>query len=235
MGARQSKSTSTIELVNNTLTNVLLQSATTCRSYTGVNQIMSFSNIKSVNCDFILDGINQSANLSTNLSCAQDSTQNAEVLNKFATNLDQELKAELSGIPGAIFSNTETNSIINLQNQIVNNINISQVAECVSQAIYNQTLTFDKHEYDCSKKGSVTIRNVSQSIISENVTKCLQTNNQITKAAQEIDNIISNKQSATDTGINPFVAGGISSASSLIPSLLIILFIILSNIGSSEE
>jgi hypothetical protein len=236
MGAAQSKTTSVTSIVNEAATNALLESASSCKSSSGANQTLTFSDIKTKGCSVDFRNISQGAEIKSNLSCAQDSAQNAEIFNKFATNLDQTLDATLSGIPSAFISNAETNTMTNLRNTIKNNINMSQLAECVSQSLYNQKMEFGKIEMDCTgmKDGRLTFDNISQKLIATQVANCLQSNQQAAKAAQELENIIVNKQSSANTGINPMVLGAASSASSLIPCLLIIGFVVVSNIGGSE-
>ncbi len=207
MGATQSKSTARTDIVNQAVTDVIISSASNCSSNNAASQSLTFSDIRARGCKVNFSNINQEASISTNLSCAQDSNQNSNLASEFASKLDQSLEASLKGIPGAVLSNTETSTVTNMKNKIKNNINMSQIASCISSNMTNQKLNFGKIDVDCRGADpgdkELNFNNIGQRLIATHAASCIQGNKQVSEAATKIENILKQKQAATNSGIDP--------------------------------
>jgi len=209
MGTASSKSIAISDIVNNSVTNVMMKSSSQCKMNTEAIQKMSFSDLDFVGCSVNFSNISQMADIETNFACAQDTEQNTELINEFSTELDQELEAALSGLPGAVISESETKSITKMKNDIVANIDIEQISECVASTLTEQKLEFDKIKVDCTGAEDTTVNfdNIKQRLIQSNVAECIQANTQVTKSINDIQNTIDNKQKSYNTGIGLGIAG----------------------------
>lgn len=239
MGQQSSVQAQT-DIVSNALTNILMKNAQECSQNTSIVQSLEFNDIEST-CPLIFSGINQDAKIVTNFSCAQDSSNSADLLNKFKTELDQDLKAQTSGIAGAAYSQSKVDVINKLKNDIKNNIDISNIAKCVNTSIGDQKIKFGKIKLTgkCPKdifgrEIQTEFKNIGQKIVLENVAKCVQANKNLSKLSNELDNSVKTKASAILEGINPAVSasGSFSCLSIIVICVIISIFIAMSaNMG----
>jgi transcriptional regulator with GAF, ATPase, and Fis domain len=203
MGAAQSKSSSDTNIVNSAVSNIMISSASNCSSNTGTAQEMTISDLDITGCNLNISNIAQDANVKANFKCASDTQQNNNLVNQFANQLDQQLSASLSGIPSALISNAETETITNLKNEITNNINMSQIASCMSNNMISQKNTIGKLKVTCvNPTQSVDIKDISQKLVADFSADCIQQQKAVSDASSKLDTIIKQKQEAVNKGID---------------------------------
>lgn len=222
MGAAVSKSVSVIDIVNQSLTSVLLESSMNCTAQQSSIQQMTFSDLQFENCDVNFQDINQNANLTLNLSCAQETTNESDLQNKFSNKLDQELESTIKGLTIG-FSSSETSAITNMKNIIKNEINVRNIANCVSSVLAEQQISFNKITAKCLPGQKINFKDINQVIVINNVSSCVQQNSNATNAINEIQNTIDNKLKSSVSGIDPLA----SLASSFVILIPLVLFFIL--------
>lgn len=218
MGNQQSTANTINDTVNKAMTNVLMNSSSNCSQNNSSVQELSFSDIKSdPGCRLNFSNISQTSVQTPNFTCSSDSKNNADLLNQFKTQLQQQAQATLSGIPGAINSQSVSNTVNKLQNDITNNINVNQVSNCVQNNLASQKAQFGHIEsscpgfcqtgcppgYNCDMNlCSVDFNNISQSITQAAVAKCVSSNSTVTNAVNNAANDLSQTSSAKNTGID---------------------------------
>jgi hypothetical protein len=222
MGSSKSKTETNI--VNEALTSVALSSSQNCSSSNANTQEITFNDIRVRGCSLRFSDISQSMKVQQNFTCLQDSSQSADLLSKFKTELDAKTEAAVTGFG---IGKAEAETITNLTNKIKNDINISTVANCMSSNMNNQKQTYGKIDVECSKGDEVTFDNISQKLIATQVAKCVQSDAKIASVANEIDNKLKLHTSATVSGIPDSSASLASLGSFLIPIIVSIVVSVL--------
>jgi hypothetical protein len=195
-GSSEAKSTTNI--LGRAITNILIQSSQNCSASTANIQNITLKNIKTVNCDFVVRGIEQEIDSKINLTCAQDISQNTALKNQ----LGQEINNQIEAITKGITSNSSSSEAINnVKNEILTSIDMNTFSRCAIQAINRQNATVEKLEFDCTIRGNVTIENIRQLIVSNNVLNCIQSNTQLNTLSNKLDTIVANEVSATSSGL----------------------------------
>ncbi len=236
MGATQSKTTNTTNFVNDIINNVLMQSSSNCKTGTTVTQKLDISHINLKGCTLDINNLNQNVDITTNFQCAQDITQSSDMLNKFNTQLDTQLSSTLSGIPSSLISSAESNKINDLKNKIKSNINLQQLASCVSKNISDQNASINNITIDCTSNPisdrKINFSNIGQQVLMNNTTKCIQNNIQLSAAINDFNTIIQDKQEAANKGfdVNEFFNTLTGPIRYIIGAVIII--IILSSLSS---
>lgn len=231
MGAAQSKSKSMTDIVNESVTNIMVENSSLCSQSSTANQEMSFSDIKAKGCTVNFNDISQDAKITTNFTCMQNAEQNADMANKFSAEIDKKLSAELKGLPSALISNSETESITKVRNKITANISLSNVAKCISDSMMSQKQQFGKIDVDCTGAvdKSLNFKNISQKLISTNVAKCVQANQQVAESVNELDTILKEKQEAANKGWSLFDTSSLMVL--LIPCIICIVLSVISSVA----
>ena len=231
MGAAFSQSFSSSNILNECLTDILLDSSTNCTLTQNTNQQLTFKDMTFSGCDVNFQNINQTANLSTNLSCAQETTQAASLQSKFENALDKKLESAIKQLNLGLNASQNT-SIAYLKNVIKNSVSVTSIAQCIGQTITSQKQTFSKLQFKCTpgQTNVITFGNIKQELVSRNVAQCTQRNESLTKATNELDNIIKEALISKIEGISP-VLSGIGMLSSLIPILIIVCVVL----GASDS
>jgi hypothetical protein len=206
MGAQSSNAKTETNIVNKAVTNILMESSQNCSATVSTSQTVSISDIKTIGCRLNVGGVSQEATISQNFSCAQDSSQNADMQAKLKTQLEASSEAATKGVTvGSNSSNAET--ISNLTNDVLNNVNVSNIASCVAEAVAKQEAGIARIEADCRgmERGDniVNVGNIAQLITLAQVSKCTQGNVQASKAITEFENAIKASSSAKTSGIEP--------------------------------
>lgn len=225
MGAAISKNFSSIDILNESLTKIIMDSSVNCSVQQSSNQDLSFSDLNFKSCDVYITDINQSTKLSTNLACAQDISQNAMLQTKFLNELNQKLEATVKDIsisPGV----SVTESVNNFKSVVTNNISVTNISNCVANTISSQKLAFQKLDFECEKGQKIVISKVQQSIVSNIISKCIQSIQSVVVAATDLDNKVKQINSSSTQGMNPVVSG-MSTSSSMLFSLIVFFIIIL--------
>ena len=220
MGAAFSQSFSSSNILNECLTEILLDNSSNCSLDQDTNQQLTFKEMTFSGCDVNFENINQSANLSANLSCAQNTNASADLQSKFENALDKKLESAIKQLNLGLNA-SQNASIVYLKNIIKNSVSVTSIAQCIGKTIASQKQAFSKLTFRCTPGQTVTFKNIKQEIISSNVAQCTQTNDSITKATNELDNIIKEALISKIEGINP-VLSGLGMLSSLIPIMIIV-------------
>jgi hypothetical protein len=201
-----STSKATTEIIRDVASNVIVNSSQECRSKNAAVQRFSLKNINTKGCKVNISNINQDMQVSTNFKCIQDSNVNSSSVNQFKTNLEQELTSQASGLINLNAAETET--INTMHDKILNNINLSQLASCISQNIARQEKSIGGINMDCTGmpagSNELNISNLQQIMISSNVVDCLQDQKTVADAANTIDQIIKTKQTSTSETFGNF-------------------------------
>ncbi len=241
MGNSQSTSQAVSDIVNTSMTNVLMSSSNNCGQNNSASQQLDFNDISAgQGCNLSFDGISQKLIQTPNFTCSSNSNNESQLMASFQSQLDQNANAAVSGLPSALNSQAISQTISKLKTDISNNIQINQVSNCVQNNIAEQKMKFGKISTSCPaycnnpllckgveslcdmSKCTTKFSNISQDLTQAAVSSCLASNANLTKVISDVSNKISQTAESKNTGIS--MAG---IASSLIP-LLIIVCIILS-------
>lgn len=245
MGNQQSISNTVNDTVNKALTNVMMSSSQNCGQNTSAVQTMNFENLTfDKGCRGAFTDISQKAEQSPNFSCAMDAKNSQELLSQFKTQLDQNAQSKVSGIGGALNSQAISNSINKLENEISNNINISNVATCVQDNLSQQTMNFKNMQVSCPiycgdlsqckdlppslcdmSQCKVPFENISQNLVQKAVANCLSSNSNVQSAINTASSEIKQSTASENTGVNMLT----SLISFLIPCLIICIIISISS------
>lgn len=232
MGGQQSKVTSQTDIVSEALTNVLMKNAQECKQKSSSIQTLSFNDIESP-CPMEFSNITQNMKISTNFSCAQKSSNKNDILNQFKSQLDSAVESKTSGIGGSLYSSSEADSIAKISNKIKNNIDIQSIATCVSDSMKNQKLKFKKIKQTGNKcltdqygnPVKMSFKDIGQSIISEEISNCIQDSANISSAVNDLDNKLKNTTTSTLEGINPTILAGGSVSSICVVGIVAIVLV----------
>lgn len=196
MGGNTSKSTSSIDIVTNALTNVLMQNTNTADTNTINQQFITIGNIKNKGCTLDFD-INQSMDISNTINILQSSGNSGELAQQFTAELTNQATAELSGVS---FGNRSTaEAITDFTNNITNNINLENISSCISNLTNLQNIKMGNLEFDCTYPGAskeINSMNITQSLVMVQVKKCIQSNSNINKICQEFDAVVSSSSTS---------------------------------------
>lgn len=231
MGATVSKQQLLIDKINKTVSDVLLENTSSCGINNSILQFMNFSNFDLENCDLSFSNINQTSNSSIQLKCINSNINEIDTLNKIKNNLTNNFKSEASGINFGF--NININKTIEQKvNEIINNINIRNISECVNNSITQQIMDFGKIKIkNC--KTPVTFNNISQQVISTHVADCINKNQNITKIVNDLVNETTQDFSTNTLGLkldlNLIIIVGILIAGAFILFKLNIFKSVLSN------
>lgn len=244
MGNRQSTANIVSETINKSMTNVLMSNSQTCQQNNNSAQELKIENITAKDgCSLSISGISQQMVQAPNFSCSSNSSNEADLLAKFKTELEQQASATMSGFSSAINSSVTTDVKNKLVNDITSNINVSNTSQCVQNNIAEQSASLNKITSSCpiycwnptvatacAKSGNcdfskceVQIKDISQSITQEAVANCLSSNSNVTNIINEASNKIEQTADTKDEGI---------SMGQMMISLVIILIILFMS-GSS--
>jgi hypothetical protein len=140
MGNAQSSASIMNNVVNKALSNVLISNSNSCSQNTGNSQSIDITDIQvPKGCGLTISGISQDSVQTPNFSCINTNNTSSALQSQFQTELKNQTNAVLSGLPGA-FNTSANSSVINkLQNDITNNVNISNLTNCVVNSTSSQS------------------------------------------------------------------------------------------------
>lgn len=206
MGPNISKTISVTNIVNDVITNVMMENMSNCQSNNSSGQSITISGITlKGGCPLLSGGINQTINTKTDFTCLQSSDMSAEMQNKFATQLDQKIQTALSGLNLGIWNQSETQNYVNLMNRINVNVNMKNLASCIGSTYANQNITITNMTVDCSDsriKDAVIKGGLSQVLLMDTTAKCTQSNSSLVTAINDLQNFIQQKIDTTNAGLN---------------------------------
>jgi hypothetical protein len=237
MGNQQSISNAVSETINNSMTNVLMKSSQNCTQTNISSQNMNFEGITAKDgCSLSFTGIKQEAKQSPNFTCAMNSSNSSELSNSLKTKLEQDASAKVSGVGGALNSQAMSSTINTAINNIVTNVDISNVSNCVQDNLNTQTMNFQNIQASCPaycrnpklceglpasicdmNKCEVKYADIEQNMVQEAVASCLSTNTTVQKAVNDITAEVKQTTTSEAKGVDPTAL----LLSSILPSLII--------------
>lgn len=183
------------DISNSAITNVLMQSSSTCGANQSLTQQQFVGNVKSKNCPVCVSNVKQSAKLEQNFSCSSKQQNNADLVAKFKDKIDNDIKAT-TGPVSALVSSTQTANLNKVKNEMVNNINISDVSSCIADNLAVQIQEVGNFEMECDGKQKdpcfLNISDIGQSIITKQVAKCTSSQEKYMKAVQDTQTELNN-------------------------------------------
>jgi len=219
MGSSQSSNSQTInETVNEALTKALQANSSNCSQNNSQNQTIDIGKIHVIGGSLKIHDIGQKAIMAPNMSCLSSNTQKQQVATSFKQALEQGATAENAGTNLPLSSSSSSTTTINrLTNRIGNIAQTSNLFSCIQDNTQSQItnvkgITIETPSY-CSTGCSmfskcdpsackVDIGNISQSMISNAVAKCVSENKQIQSAIADV--VAETKQQADSSNIGLF-------------------------------
>lgn len=202
MGAAVSTSFSATTVVKDTLIKISSSTTQGCDMSSSLLQDLTFNDLEFRGCNVNFSNISQKLDVAQTLSCLQKSTNSADLKNAFKDKLKSEVDSTVSGIPNAIVSVSQAAQITQSINKITQNIDFSSVANCLIQTIMVQKQTYGKILFECSDNQTISFNNINQELLANLISKCVQENENLTKAINELDAEIQNIVSSANSGIN---------------------------------
>jgi hypothetical protein len=202
MGANVAKASSKSDVVNRAITDVLISNSSQCMQTGTTDQELKIGDITTSGCTVNISNISQTTSVLANFACSQSSANSADLQNKLAAALKSNTAATLSGLPTAIVSVSETKSVDSLVNEVLSNINMTNIASCVSSEINKQKMSIGGIKSSCYPWQSVNITDVVQSLIVKTVSKCVQSNANTAKAANDLNAKLDSMTTAANKGFS---------------------------------
>lgn len=247
MGNQQSSTTIINDTVNKAATNVLMNSSSECSQNNSLSQIQVFKNIsgaKGCSPNFSSD---QSAQQSPNFTCASDSKNESDLLTKFENELTQQAEAQAKNF---VVGNAETRASTSnkIVNDVLTNINISNLSTCIQDNMATQSQSLEGIEYGCpaycgnpelcrvflefghpelcdQDKCIVHVADLAQAAVQSAVGNCLSKNTNLQKAIN--DNAITTTQVSNSKNTGVDVAEIVSSFTGPIIAIGVVVVIML--------
>lgn len=210
IGCKQSQ-TVTNNISNNILSNVAMTSSSNCSGGNFVTQLFDISDLTAEG-DINISNISQNQTVSYNFSCMQNSSQDVEQQTKLANEFQNELTNVVKGLP---LSSSDQKVATTIANNLETNISFSNLASCLSTNVQNQTMKISDL---VSKTGGITVDNISQTLVSNLVEKCLQEQTQAASIATELDNFVKTESYSYNEGL--YLPGIISSFGDAVGNIL---------------
>lgn len=244
MGNQQSKSTAVSDVLNKATTNVLLTNSNNCAQNNSQRQSILLNNIdlRGTGCSLNISGIHQDATQMPNFSCSAQASNDADLMTKLQTAIDQEAQSKVSGMGGAINSESVSKSVTKLKNIVSTNLKVSNLSQCVQNNMQSQEQVISnifsgcplycntgcQSGYDCDTTlCKFNINDLGQVATQKAVASCLTENTNIAQAIQDISSDLKQKVASSNTGIDIMALLG----SWMIPLIICIVSIFLISIG----
>ena len=236
MGNQQANAESMTEVLNEAITNVMMESSSKCGQNTSSIQTINFDDFGVEDCtkNFFGD-ISQESMQTINFSCANDAKNESELATAFANKLDQAASAKVSGMGGALNSESNSKVVADVKNQIVNNINMKNISECISNTVAEQTQNYKKIRFKCKMPGycntgcppgytcdeskcvsEFELRNIGQNLIQQATGTCTAKSENLSKIINAASSEIKQTSEATTKGIDPTMMSLMSALPSII-------------------
>lgn len=259
MGNQTATSTAMTDVLNSAITNVIMESSSKCGQDTSLVQTINVSGVKTKGCGKVkISDISQESMQTVNFSCSNDATNEAELLSKLKSELDQKSSAAVSGIGGALNSQSNSTLIANLKNEVVNNISMKTLSECISKTVAEQTQNYTNLEFDCTEglpgycntgcppgyqcdmsscKTSFELSKLNQNLVQQATATCTAKAENLGKIINESSSKIEQTSEATNTGWDPTGASLVSVLPSILCCccLLALLYFLMQGGGGSVE
>lgn len=221
MGASLSKTKSGAEIINKSITEVIVSNSSSCSQSSSGIQSISISDIKLKYCPLYIT-IDQSNATTMELTCLNTTVSDTELQNQFKSNLEAKVASEIKGLNFGL-SKSQTDNMTSIVNEIQNKINIQNIAQLVQNSINEQIVSIDKIEVECYPGQDVSF-NINQTLILNNVAKMTNKNANAISSINTLDNFLKTETSSKIAGLESNVVLAII--------IVVVLSIIISIISS---
>jgi hypothetical protein len=197
-----SKTTNETNIVNESITNVVNNVSANCKVVSSNTQVISGNtrNISGVRNSTINNNYLNDLQSKINFSCIQDTSIKAQLKSDISREIDNVISKKTSGFGGkAVFDNSEINNINNLKTTIVNNIDTNTLTECIVIQQNNQSISSNIDIIGDIKDSTINA-NLENKLISEMVSKCVQSNKAVTEASTKLNEIVKSKTEVVSEG-----------------------------------
>jgi hypothetical protein len=177
-----------------------VSNSSSCGATTAVSQGITLGNVGGDISD-----ISFNANTSVNLDCLQSSLNDSQIQSQIKNQLEQYAKSQSEAgqtfFSGAL-SQSETNNIMSVVNNVSNSVKIDNVKKCVASVVVNQQIT----------AGDIagSVRSISLNVTASTINKCVQSDASVSKNVTDLANAIS--QTSESTALAGFSANAIAAA-----------------------
>jgi hypothetical protein len=247
MGNQTATSKAMTDVLNEAITNVMMESSNKCAQNTSSIQTINLKGLKTRGCGKVkISDINQESMQAVNFSCSTDATNESSLLSSFANKLDQASNAAVSGLGGALNSQSNSETIANIKNKIQNNINMKTMSECIANTVAEQTQNYENLEFDCKEglpgycdmgcapgyqcdmskcETGFELSKLNQNLVQQAAATCTAKAENLTKIINEASSEIKQTSEATTKGLDPTMMSLMSALPSII-SVCIVLSIL---------
>lgn len=206
MGASASSTVAVSEILKDTVTNILISSSNSCSSTNINTQTLNISDIETVGCNVNIRRVSQNMDVKTNFNCAQDNNNSSDLQNKLKDALKSNIETKASAGLGLAASSTVIDQ--KSYEKVVNNVNMTSIAECVATNLNTQLQNIGKIKMTCYKGGELNIEDLTQSMVSSAVNSCIQSNQTLQQAITELQTDIDTTAKTTSEGMFAGLGGG---------------------------
>jgi hypothetical protein len=249
MGNQQSSSETVSDIVNKSVSNVLVSSSSTCAQNNSLENLQVFNNITAdEGCSISISNVSQTANQSPNFTCSSSSANSTDLQSKFQAELKQQTDAAIKNTTLGN-ANAQSKNTSKTVNDISTNIDINTVSSCVQNNFLKQTQGVNNLKASCpsycrnpdvcaklpagstfcdSSKCSIALTDFTQSSIQNAVGKCLADNTTYQKVLSETATKVSQEAAAKNAGVSvaEIVTAGGGAISGIISSSQTIFIVI---------
>lgn len=198
MGASLSKTKSGAEIINKSITEVIVSNSSSCSQSSSGIQSISISDIKLKYCPLTII-VDQSNATTMELTCLNTTVSDTELQNQFKSNLEAKVASEIKGLNFGL-SKSQTDNMTSIVNEIQNKINIQNIAQLVQNSINEQIVSIDKIEVECYPDQDVSF-NINQTLILNNVAKMTNKNANAISSINSLDNFLKTETSSKIAGL----------------------------------
>lgn len=181
------------ETVNSSITNILNTNALNCAISTGIDQSIKISNINAGR-DANIKGVLQNSESKLDFSCLSKNSSQNDIQNQVQQAVTSALDQTTSGFQ---FSPNDQTQINTLKNNVVNNLNTSNITTCVANAYTNQNILIQQ----INANRDVNVDDINQSATQTAVANCTSQNSALTSAISALQNKLDISNSQTSTGV----------------------------------
>jgi hypothetical protein len=152
------------KVLNDIQEDISTSSSNVCSNVSSNVQTIRIGNIKSRNCPVIMENVTNSTTSSISANCIQSS--------EFKNMMNDIVNDHLNKLR----STGDTKTADQINSAIKTNVNVSQLSSCMATSFNNQAISFGDIEIEnCPPGGSITFSNIGNSLVSNFMSKCIQT------------------------------------------------------------
>lgn len=226
----QSSSVQKTDIVTQSLTNIMVKTSQSCSSTSANSQNIKVGKIiASGKCKVNVGNIRQDLKVVNNLGCIQEVKTDTDLRNDIAREIKQQAEAKVEGITTNHSQSVNVNNIIT---EIATNIDIESLSSCTNEVYNSQVL--EQQGIVCSGEAEVTLDDMVQTLMSKQITKCIQAQENIAKLASDLNNTIDQAAKSVSVGANFGSLGSLTSLGlGFMSPLITLIALVMSSLGLS--